>query len=51
MGLSIHGLRVYLCILECGSLSAVGRKPGKTQPAVPNHLHALEVHFGLRCSY
>ena len=47
MGLSIHGLRVYLCILECGSLSAAGRKLGMTQPAVSNHLHALEVHFGV----
>ena len=47
MGLSIHGLRVYLCILECGSLSAAGRKLGKTQPAVSNHLHALEEHFGV----
>jgi DNA-binding transcriptional LysR family regulator len=47
MGLSIHGLRVYLCILECGSLSAAGRELGKTQPAVSNHLHTLEEHFGV----
>jgi DNA-binding transcriptional LysR family regulator len=47
MGLSIHGLRLYLCILECGSLSAADRKLGKTQPAVSNHLHPLEVHFGV----
>jgi DNA-binding transcriptional LysR family regulator len=47
MGLSIHGLRVYLCILECGSLSAAGRKLGMTQPAVSNHLHALEERFGV----
>jgi DNA-binding transcriptional LysR family regulator len=47
MGLSIHGLRVYLCILECGSLSAAGRELGKTQPAVSNHLHTLEDHFGV----
>ncbi|MDQ3603372.1 MAG: LysR family transcriptional regulator [Actinomycetota bacterium] len=47
MGLSIHGLRVYLCILECGSLSAAGRELGKTQPAISNHLHTLEEHFGV----
>ena len=47
MGLSIHGLRVYLCILECGSLSAAGRELGMTQPAVSNHLHALEERFGV----
>lgn len=47
MGLSIHGLRVYLCILKCGSLSAAGRELGMTQPAVSNHLHALEERFGV----
>jgi DNA-binding transcriptional LysR family regulator len=47
MSLSIHGLRVYLCILECGSLSAAGRKLSMTQPAVSNHLHTLEERFGV----
>jgi DNA-binding transcriptional LysR family regulator len=47
MGLSIYGLRVYLCILECGSLSAAGRELGMTQPAVSNHLHTLEERFGV----
>lgn len=47
MSLSIHGLRVYLCILERGSLSAAGRELGLTQPAVSNHLHALEERFGV----
>ena len=47
MGLSTHGLRVYLCILECGSLSAAGRELGMTQPAVSNHLHGLEERFGV----
>ena len=47
MSLSIHGLRVYLCILECGSLSAAGRELGMTQPAVSNHLHTLEERFGV----
>src|SRR4028118_1592780 len=47
MGLSIHGLRVYLCILECGSLSAAGRELGMTQPAISNHLPALEERFGV----
>jgi DNA-binding transcriptional LysR family regulator len=47
MSLSIHGLRVYLCILDCGSLSAAGRELGMTQPAVSNHLHTLEERFGV----
>ena len=47
MSLSIHGLRVYLCILKCGSLSAAGRELGMTQPAVSNHLHTLEERFGV----
>jgi DNA-binding transcriptional LysR family regulator len=47
MGLGIQGLRVFLCILECGSLSAAGRELGMTQPAVSNHLHALEERFGV----
>lgn len=47
MGLSIQGLRVFLDILEHGSLSAAGRKLGMTQPAVSNHLHVLEERFGV----
>lgn len=47
MGLSVQGLRVFLCILECGSLSAAGRELGMTQPAVSNHLHSLEERFGV----
>ena len=40
-------MRVYLCILECGSLSAAGRELEMTQPAVSNHLHALEELYGV----
>jgi len=47
MSLSIQSLRVFLCILEHGSLSAAGRDLGMTQPAVSNHLHALEERFGV----
>ncbi|MDQ4043274.1 MAG: LysR family transcriptional regulator [Actinomycetota bacterium] len=47
MGLSIQSLRVFLSILEHGSLSAAGRELGMTQPAVSNHLHALEERFGV----
>lgn len=47
MGLSVQGLRVFLSILECGSLSAAGRELGMSQPAVSNHLHALEERFGV----
>ena len=45
MSISIQGLRVFLSILEQGSLSAAGRQMGLTQPAVSNHLHALEKRF------
>ena len=47
MGISIQSLRVFLSILEHGSLSAAGRELGMTQPAVSNHLHALEERFGV----
>src|ERR671911_209870 len=47
VGLSIQSLRVFLSILEHGSLSAAGRDLGMTQPAVSNHLHALEERFGV----
>ena len=47
MGISIQSLRVFLSILEHGSLSAAGRELGMTQPAVSNHLHVLEKHFGV----
>ena len=33
-------MRVFVCILECGSLSAATRELGLTQLAVSNHLHA-----------
>jgi DNA-binding transcriptional ArsR family regulator len=45
---SIQSLRVFLFILEHGSLSAAGRELGMTQPAVSNHLHALEERFGVK---
>ena len=45
MSISIQGLRVFLSILEQGSLSAAGRRLGLTQPAVSNHLHNLEKRF------
>jgi DNA-binding transcriptional LysR family regulator len=47
VGISIQSLRVFLSILEHGSLSAAGRELGMTQPAVSNHLHALEERFGV----
>jgi DNA-binding transcriptional LysR family regulator len=47
MGISIQSLRVYVCILEQGSLSAAARELGMTQPAVSNHLHMLEQKFGV----
>ena len=47
MTLSLQGLRVFLSILENGSLSAAGRQLGMSQPAVSNHLHSLEQRFGV----
>src|SRR3954454_9742563 len=47
MTLSLQGLRVFLSILENGSLSSAGRQLGLTQPAVSNHLHTLEKRFGV----
>ena len=47
MNPSVQGLRAYLCILEHGSLSAAGRELGLTQPAISNHLHALEERYGV----
>lgn len=47
MGVSIQNLRVFLCVLEHGSFSAAGRDLGMTQPAVSNHLRALEEYFGV----
>lgn len=47
MSFSIQGLRVFLSIMKHGSLSAAGRELGMTQPAVSNHLHALEEKFGV----
>ena len=38
---------MFLCVLERGSLSAAGRELGMTQPAVSNHVHALEERFGV----
>ena len=43
----MQGLRVFLCVLEHGSLSAAGRELGMTQPAVSNHIHGLEERFGV----
>lgn len=47
MGISIQSLRVFLSILEHGSLSAAARELRMTQPAVSNHLHTLEKRFGV----
>jgi DNA-binding transcriptional LysR family regulator len=40
-------LRVFLSVLEHRSFSAAARELGMTQPAVSNHLHALEERFGV----
>lgn len=40
-------MRVFLYVLEHGSLSAAGRELRMTQPAVSNHIHALEERFGV----
>ncbi|MGH3090279.1 MAG: LysR substrate-binding domain-containing protein [Rubrobacteraceae bacterium] len=48
MGFSLQSLRVFLAVVEEGSFSEAGRKLGMTQPAVSNHLHALEERFGVK---
>jgi DNA-binding transcriptional LysR family regulator len=47
VGFSIQSIRVFLSVLEHGSFSAAGRELGMTQPAVSNHLRALEERFGV----
>jgi len=47
VGFSIQSIRVFLSVLEHGSFSAAGRDLGMTQPAVSNHLRALEERFGV----
>lgn len=47
MGPSVQGLRVFVSIVDHGSFSAAGRELGMSQPAVSNHLHALEERFGV----
>jgi DNA-binding transcriptional LysR family regulator len=48
MNLSMQGLRVFVSVLEHGSLTATGRDLGMTQPAVSNHVRALEERFGVK---
>lgn len=43
----MKGLRVFVAVVEEQSFSGAGRRLGVTQPAVSNHLHALEERFGV----
>ncbi|MBA2693881.1 MAG: LysR family transcriptional regulator [Rubrobacter sp.] len=47
MGLSLQGLRVFVAVVEEGSFSGAGQRLGVSQPAVSNHLRALEKRFGV----
>ncbi len=47
MGLSLQSLRVFAAVVEEESFSGAGRRLGMSQPAVSNHLHALETRFGI----
>lgn len=47
MDISLHALRVFVSVLEHGSLSAAARTLGVSQPSVSNHLHGLEEKFGV----
>lgn len=47
MGLSLQSLRVFVAVVEEGSFSNAGHRLGMSQPAVSNHLHALETRFGV----
>lgn len=46
-GVSLQGLRVFLAVVESGSVSGAGRVLGISQPAVSGHLHSLEKRFGV----
>lgn len=47
MGLSLQSLRVFVAVVEEGSFSGAGQRLGMSQPAVSNHLRALEARFGV----
>lgn len=44
--MDLHVLRIYLDVLETGSLAAAGRKHHITQPAVSMAMASLEKHLG-----
>lgn len=47
MGFSLQSLRVFLAVIEKKSFSEAGQRLGMSQPAVSNHLRALEERFGI----
>ncbi|MGI8650698.1 MAG: LysR substrate-binding domain-containing protein [Rubrobacter sp.] len=46
-GVSLQGLRMFLAVVEHGSVSEAGRELGVSQPAVSGHLHSLEERYGV----
>lgn len=46
-GVSINSLRMFLAVVEYGSVSRAGRELGVSQPAVSGHLHSLEERYGV----
>lgn len=46
--MTLEDLRVFAAVCESGNLAAVARKLGRTQPAVSQHVRALEREFGQR---
>lgn len=42
----LHGLRVFVRVVDSGSFSAVAREMGVTQPTVSKIVSQLEAHFG-----
>ena len=46
-GISLQSLRMFLAVVERGSVSAAGRELDVSQPAVSGHVHSLEERFGI----
>lgn len=46
--MTLEDLRVFAAVCESGNLAAVARQLGRTQPAVSQHVRALEREFGQR---
>lgn len=46
-GLTIHRLRLFLAVIDRGGIARAAAAENISQPAVSEHLHGLEEHFGV----